>query len=173
MFVKGDIVECVDNTSCSECLTIGKTYVVECDSANGNLIKIIHNQGIVGGFYSYRLKKVVSMSQLVIQVDSVNKEFHDLILNHLRTKGLTVSGGFGNGFYRFINIQGINVNGNPLPKKDEKVKNISINELLQMEFEVPLKVSGHVVTKTNSGIKVGCTEISMDDVEKIYKLAKS
>lgn len=173
--LKTDKLECIDDTDCvSDSITKGKIYSLAEDYDDANLlpisiIYIFNDDNQVKGFFYRRFKRVKEMSQ-DFQVDTLNQEIYNQVLQIAEKNGFEIGAGMKKGYYRYLRIRDNVINGN---NSDAGSKFISINEFCQMKLIKPIVVNGYKVVKTSDGIKVGCTNVSMEQIEEIYKFAKS
>lgn len=171
MFKAGDILKCV--RSASTYLTEGKEYI--CNRMNGqHEVYVVDNTGVTQSWYADRFIKVENTKMVdpksTFEVDTVNQDIYNAVIAKAEENGFKLGYGMKNRFYRFLKLNNGEINGN---SSYQGYPLVSINDFCDMKIVKPIMVGQYEAIKTSTGIKVGCTDIPLELVEKLYKLAKS
>lgn len=123
--------------------------------------------------YEEFLKMLIPRNKFYI--DSINREIQKSILEHGKKNGFKICDGLSLGFYRYltVDLEREKIIGDLDKPKEFDDNSKSINEFFAMEFVKPIMIGNNKVVRTDTGIKVGCTEVSLEQIEAIYKLVKS
>lgn len=115
------------------------------------------------------------LPQTRFYIDSINREIQKSILEHGKKNGFKICDGLSLGFYRYltVDLEREKIIGDLDKPKEFDDNSKSINEFFAMEFVKPIMIGNNKVVRTDTGIKVGCTEVSLEQIEAIYKLVKS
>lgn len=172
MFKIGDLVECINSGEYRN-LTQGRQYKV-LDVRNNQdslFVKVANDENDQIEYYSHRFKKVeAEMLPRIVYIDTVNSELNKVVVDYLEKLGMTVNSFLKKDFFRYTYIytDEFRVEG----CKNTTTSCISINQLYEMKLKKPIIVNGHKVEKLENGLKIGCTTLTMEQIEELYKFAK-